>query len=75
LANVTIAAAARISAASTIIRLIVPPTGSTRKRANTPPAIAPNDAPDPINPNSRFACRVSNSVLAKLQACTGAITP
>ena len=37
--------------------------------------MAPSEAPEPISPNSRLACRVSNSELAKLQAWTGAITP
>ena len=38
-------------------------------------AMAPSDAPAPMRPNSRLACRVSKSELAKVQACTGAITP
>ena len=61
----------RISTASTSSRLTVPPNGSTRTRARSPPTIAPSDAPAPISPNSRFACRVSKSELAKLHAWTG----
>ena len=37
--------------------------------------MAPNDAPEPMSPNRRFACRVSKREFVKLQACTGAITP
>ena len=66
-------AASAISAASTSSRLTAPPTGPTRKRARRPPVIAPSDAPAPIRPNSRLACRVSNSEFAKLHACTGAM--
>ncbi len=55
--------------------LTVPPTGPTRNRARSPAPIAPSDAPAPISPNSRRACRVSNNEFAKLHACTGAITP
>ena len=40
-----------------------------------PPVIAPNDAPAPISPNKRLACRVSKIELAKLHACTGAMMP
>ena len=71
----TITAADTMSAASTSSMLTAPPTGATRYRASTPPVIAPNDAPAPISPNSRFACRVSKSELAKLHACTGAMIP
>ena len=65
----------RISAASTSSMFTAPPTGPTRYRAITPPVIAPNDAPAPMSPKSRRACRVSKSEFAKLHACTGAMMP
>ena len=71
----TITRPTTISAASTSSMLTAPPTGPTRYRASTPPAIAPNDAPAPMRPNNRFACRVSKIELAKLHACTGAMIP
>ena len=71
----TITLAETMSAARTSSMLTAPPTGPTRYRASTPPVIAPNDAPAPMSPNNRFACRVSKSELAKLHACTGAMMP
>src|SRR6188768_1026250 len=37
--------------------------------------MAPNDAPAPMSPKSRFAWRVSNREFAKLHAWTGAMIP
>jgi hypothetical protein len=53
-----------MSSARRSIRSIDPPIGSTSTRARNPPTMAPREAPDPIRPNSRFACRVSNNELA-----------
>jgi hypothetical protein len=64
-----------MSAARTSIMLTVPPTRRTRKRASSPPVIAPSDAPAPMSPKRRLAWRVSKSEFAKLQAWTGAMMP